>query len=70
MEIYHDHASRTLVQIEERIAGSGWDMLELEEQGEIMSGVVRLYGHDPFTTSAIRNIIERELLISFGSFRL
>jgi hypothetical protein len=46
--------------MEERIAGSGWDMLEPEEQGEFMYSITRLYGHDHFTTSAIRESIDRE----------
>ena len=60
MDIYHNHAERTLGEIEHRVLGSGWDMLDLEDQGEIMDGVTRLYGHDPFTSAAIRRTIERE----------
>jgi hypothetical protein len=50
----------SLDQAEAKIAGSGWDMLELEEQGEFMYAITRLYGQDPFTTSAICDRIDRE----------
>lgn len=35
-------------------------MLDLEDQGGILDGVTRLYGVDPFTTSSIRSLIDRE----------
>jgi hypothetical protein len=40
--------------------GSGWDMLELEEQGNIMYPVTRLYGVDGFTSAEIRERIDRK----------
>jgi hypothetical protein len=40
--------------------GSGWDMLELEEQGNIMYPITRLYGVDGFTSAEIRERIDRE----------
>jgi hypothetical protein len=46
--------------MEDRIAGSGWDMLELEEQGEILYSITRLYGNDGFTTAGIRARIDGE----------
>jgi hypothetical protein len=46
--------------MEDRIAGSGWDMLEPEEQGEFMYSITRLYGSDEFTTGGIRDRIDRE----------
>lgn len=60
LTIYQSHALNTLNQIEIQIRGSGWDMLELEEQGEIVYGVTRLYGEDPFTSPTIRDRIDRK----------
>lgn len=60
MQLYHLHAIDTLDQMEVRIAGSGWDMLEIEEQGEFMYSITRLYGSDGFTTAGIRDRIDRE----------
>jgi hypothetical protein len=56
---YH-RTMESLDEAEAKIAGSGWDMLELEEQGEFMYAITRLYGQDPFTTSAICDRIDRE----------
>ena len=60
MDIYHDHAIRTLSEIESKVSGSGWDMLDLQDQGEVMDGVTRLYGPDPFTSEPIRRTIDRK----------
>lgn len=60
MTIYQSHALNTLDQIEIQIRGSGWDMLELEEQGEIVYGITRLYGEDPFTSATIRYRTDRK----------
>jgi hypothetical protein len=60
MDIYQSHALSTLEQIEKKIAGSGWDMMDLEEQGDIMDNVTKLYGVDPFTSADIRDRIDRE----------
>jgi hypothetical protein len=60
MDIYQSHASSTMEQIERKIAGSGWDMMDLEEQGDIMDTVTKLYGVDPFTSADIRERIDRE----------
>ena len=40
--------------------GSGWDMLELEEQGNIMYPITRLYGVDEFTSAEMRERIDRK----------
>lgn len=60
MAIYQSHALNTLEQIETKVQTSGWDMLELEEPGEIVYGVTRLYGEDPFTSATIRDRIDRK----------
>lgn len=65
MDIYHDHAVRTLSEIESKVSGSGWDMLDLQDQGEIMDGVTRLYGSDPFTSEPIRQTIDRESVMNY-----
>lgn len=60
MTIYQSHALNTLDQIEIQVRESGWDMLELEEQGEIVYGITRLFGEDPFTSATIRDRIDRK----------
>jgi hypothetical protein len=40
--------------------GSGWDMLELEEQGNIMYPITRLYGLNGFPSAGIRERIDRK----------
>lgn len=60
MEIYHDHAHRTLGDIESKVSGSEWDMLDIEDQGKMLDGVVRLYGHEPFSSEPVRQTIDRE----------
>jgi hypothetical protein len=62
LSIYQAHALDTLDQIESKIRGSGWDMLELEEQGEIMYAITRLYGVDPFTSATIRERVDRKFI--------
>ena len=59
-ETYQSEVVDTLEQIESKLRGSGWDMLELEEQGNIMYPITRLYGVDGFTSPGIRERIDRK----------
>jgi len=59
-ETYKSAAVDALEQIESKLRGSGWDMLELEEQGNIMYPITRLYGVDGFTSPGIRERIDRK----------
>jgi len=60
VETYHHEVANTLDQIESKMRGSGWDMLELEEQGNIMYPITRLYGVDGFTSAGVRERIDRK----------
>jgi hypothetical protein len=59
-ETYKCKATETSDEIESKMRGSGWDMLELEEQGNIMYPITRLYGVDGFTSAGIRKSIDRK----------
>lgn len=59
MAIYRSRSSGTIDQIEAKLRGSGWDMLDLEEQGNIMYPVTRLHGEDDFTSADMRKRIDR-----------
>jgi hypothetical protein len=59
MAVYRSHVTAVLEQVELKMQGSGWDMLELEEQGNIMYPITRLYGVDEFTSADIRDRIDR-----------
>jgi hypothetical protein len=63
IETYRYGVTDTLDQIESKMRGSGWDMLELEEQGNIMYPITRLYGVDGFTSAEIRERIDRKFHI-------
>lgn len=58
-ESYRVHALSTLEQIDPLIESPQW--FDLEEQGEVLSSILRLYGHDPWTSKTIRETIDREL---------
>lgn len=57
---YRSNASKMLNEIETYLSGDGWDMLELEEQGNIMYSITRLYGVDEFTSTDIRDRLDRK----------
>jgi hypothetical protein len=63
VESYQNEVTDALVKIESKLRGSGWDMLELEEQGNIMYPITRLYGVDGFTSAGIRKRIDRKPII-------
>ena len=56
--VYRDHALSVLRQFLDKTRSSAWDQLSICDHPDVIIDVFRLYGDDPWTSSAIRDIID------------
>ena len=67
--IYRNRTLGVLRQFLDKTRSSAWNQLSILDHTDVMIDVFRLYGDDPWTSSAIRDIIDRSFP-STMSFRL